>query len=75
MPSNDYWQFPAIDPVLFHIWGPLDIRWYGLAYIAAFAFAYFWGMRQTKTDPNWSKEEFSDLMFWGFIGVILGSRE
>ncbi|WP_322406917.1 prolipoprotein diacylglyceryl transferase [Idiomarina sp. PL1-037] len=74
MPSNDYWQFPAIDPVLFHIWGPLDIRWYGLAYIAAFAFAYFWGMRQTKTDPNWSKEEFSDLMFWGFIGVILGGR-
>lgn len=74
MPSNDYWQFPAIDPVIFNVFGPIDVRWYGLAYLAAFAFAYFWGMRQTKTDPNWSKEAFSDLMFWGFVGVILGGR-
>lgn len=74
MPSNDYWQFPAIDPVIVNIIGPFDIRWYGLAYLAGFAFAYFWGMRQTKHDPNWNKDQFSDLLFWCFIGVIVGGR-
>ena len=70
MPSNEYWQFPAIDPVAFSI-GPIDVHWYGISYLVAFAFAYFWGVRQTKTDENWSKEQFSDLLFWCFIGVFI----
>ena len=26
--------YPHIDPVLLHIWGPLEVRWYALSYIA-----------------------------------------
>ena len=31
--------FPHIDPVLLHIWGPLEIRWYALSYIAGLVLA------------------------------------
>lgn len=74
MPPTDFWQFPAIDPVIVHIWGPLAIRWYGLAYIAGFLFAYWWGNRQAEKSNAWNKEQFSDLLFWCFIGVVVGGR-
>ncbi|MFT6897739.1 MAG: phosphatidylglycerol:prolipoprotein diacylglycerol transferase [Paraglaciecola sp.] len=64
--------FPQIDPIIFSI-GPLSLRWYGLMYLIGFA-AAFWlaGVRLSRT--NWSKEQLSDLLFWGFLGVILGGR-
>ncbi|HAD47868.1 MAG TPA: prolipoprotein diacylglyceryl transferase, partial [Idiomarina sp.] len=74
MPPTDFWQFPTIDPVIFHIWGPIAIRWYGLAYIAGFAFAFWWGNRQAKRSDHWTKDQFSDLLFWCFLGVVLGGR-
>ena len=63
---------PQIDPIIFSI-GPLSLRWYGLMYLIGFA-AAFWlaGLRLSRT--NWSKEQLSDLLFWGFLGVILGGR-
>lgn len=74
MPPTDFWQFPAIDPVVFHLWGPFAVRWYGLAYIAGLLFAYWWGSRQAQRSQHWNKEQFSDLLFWCFLGVILGGR-
>lgn len=74
MPPTDFWQFPAIDPVVVHLWGPFAIRWYGLAYIAGLLFAYWWGSRQAQRSQHWNKEQFSDLLFWCFLGVILGGR-
>ncbi|MBT40933.1 MAG: prolipoprotein diacylglyceryl transferase [Idiomarina sp.] len=74
MPPTDFWQFPTIDPVILHIWGPIAIRWYGLAYIAGFAFAFWWGNRQAKRSDHWTKDQFSDLLFWCFLGVVLGGR-
>lgn len=64
--------FPQIDPIIFSI-GPLSLRWYGLMYLIGFA-AAFWlaGVRLSRT--NWTKEQLSDLLFWGFLGVILGGR-
>lgn len=64
--------FPHIDPIIFSI-GPLSLRWYGLMYLIGFA-AAFWlaGVRLSRT--TWSKEQLSDLLFWGFLGVILGGR-
>jgi len=29
-----------LNPVLFHIWGPMAVRWYGLAYLAGFLGGY-----------------------------------
>ncbi|MGM0525228.1 MAG: prolipoprotein diacylglyceryl transferase [Pseudomonadota bacterium] len=73
MPPTDFWQFPAIDPIIISF-GPLAIRWYGLAYLAGFAFAYWWGNRQAERSQHWDKQQFSDLLFWCFLGVIIGGR-
>ena len=65
---------PEIDPILFQI-GPVAIRWYGLMYLAGFAAAYYLGMKRIeKSALGISKEQFSDLVFIGAIGVILGGR-
>ncbi|RUO80335.1 prolipoprotein diacylglyceryl transferase [Idiomarina tyrosinivorans] len=72
MPQG-YWVFPHIDPVIFSI-GIFDVRWYGLMYLLGLAFAYWWGGKQAERLPNWNKDQFGDLLFWCFVGVILGGR-
>ncbi|AWB68551.1 prolipoprotein diacylglyceryl transferase [Saccharobesus litoralis] len=68
------WQFPAIDPVIFSL-GPVSLHWYGLMYLIGFAGAmYFANSRVGQHDCYWNKEQISDLLFYGFLGVILGGR-
>lgn len=65
---------PYIDPVAIQI-GPLAIRWYGLMYLIGFIFAFWMANRQCKQSNGvWTKEQASDLLFYGFLGVILGGR-
>ena len=72
--------FPDINPVLFAV-GPLEVRWYSLAYIAGFFFAAWymkrivatpalWGSRQ----PSASPAQIDDMFLWFVAGVILGGR-
>lgn len=63
---------PNIDPVIFQI-GPAAVRWYGLMYLAGFAAAYYLGLKRIER-IGFSKEQFSDLIFYGAMGVILGGR-
>lgn len=66
--------FPQIDPVLVEI-GPLAVRWYGLTYLAGFLFALWLANRRAdKPNSGWTRDEVSDLLFGGFLGVILGGR-
>jgi phosphatidylglycerol:prolipoprotein diacylglycerol transferase len=70
--TDNHFTLPYIDPIIVSI-GPLDLRWYGLMYLIGFAAAYWLaGIRLSRT--NWSKEQLSDLLFLGFLGVILGGR-
>ena len=65
---------PVIDPVAISI-GPLDIHWYGLMYLLGFTFALWMANRQCdKSNGIWTREQASDLLFYGFMGVILGGR-
>ena len=65
---------PYIDPVAISI-GPLDIRWYGLMYLLGFVFAFWMANRRCdRSNGVWSREQASDLLFYGFLGVILGGR-
>lgn len=66
-------QYPQIDPVIFSI-GPVDLHWYGLMYLIGAMFAYWWGSQRAKTDPYWQPEQWQDLLFWGFLALILGGR-
>ena len=65
---------PQFDPVAFSI-GPLAVRWYGLMYLAGFAFFWLLGRRRAK--ESWrgmTQEALETLLFYGIFGVILGGR-
>lgn len=72
--SSSYFTFPQIDPIIFSV-GPVALRWYGLMYLIAFAIAWFLANRQAqKPGSGWTEQQVSDLLFQGFLGVILGGR-
>lgn len=75
--QSDYLVHPNIDPIIVSI-GPFDLRWYGLMYLVGFLFAWWWGNRQCQQPHHaaqgWTEKRFSDLLFWGFMGVIVGGR-
>jgi len=66
--------FPAIDPVAIEI-GPLQIRWYALAYLAGLLLGW-WLARRLVRQPGWklTPELVDDLLFYVTLGVILGGR-
>lgn len=71
---SSHYVLPVIDPIAISL-GPLDIRWYGLMYLVGFLFAFWLAGRQCiKSNGLWNKEQASDLLFYGFMGVILGGR-
>ncbi|MDX3775537.1 prolipoprotein diacylglyceryl transferase [Chromatiaceae bacterium AAb-1] len=72
--SSAYITFPEIDPVMFSI-GPVSIHWYGVMYLVAFAIAWWLASRAAaKPNSGWNEQQVSDLLFMGFLGVILGGR-
>ncbi|MDG1733498.1 MAG: prolipoprotein diacylglyceryl transferase [Thalassotalea sp.] len=67
-------QFPIIDPIIFSI-GPVALRWYGLMYLVGFVFAMIIANKAAdKSNGLWTRDQVSDLLFYGFLGVILGGR-
>ncbi len=70
-----YLYHPDINPVIFQIWGPLAVRWYGLTYAISFIFGYlFIFMEIKKGKLNIKESELSDIVFGSFLGVLLGGR-
>ncbi|MFC6440874.1 prolipoprotein diacylglyceryl transferase [Bowmanella sp. JS7-9] len=70
---HEYFIFPQIDPVIVHIYGPLAIRWYGLMYLIGFAAAFV--LAKTRLHrTHLSKDQLSDMMFYSFMGVVVGGR-
>lgn len=70
--ADNYITFPDIDPIIFSV-GPISLRWYGLMYLIGFV-AAFWLANKRLHRTDWTKEQLSDLLFFGFLGVILGGR-
>lgn len=67
-------HYPDIDPIIF-AFGPLAVRWYGLAYLTAFATAWWLGtLRARRPGSGWSAQEVSDVVFYGAMGAVLGGR-
>lgn len=68
-------EFPIIDPVALSL-GPLQIRWYALAYLAGFLLGWRYCMKLAGFDagvrPN--REDIDDVLTWIILGVILGGR-
>ena len=72
MTLNEIYQ--AIDPVALSM-GPLQIRWYGLAYVAGFICAF---LVIAKLSQRWkiriNDDAFFTVVFCVIFGVILGGR-
>lgn len=63
-----------IDPIAFSI-GPVAVHWYGIMYLIAFAAFWLLGERRRRAGRlPVGPTAFSDLAFYGMIGVILGGR-
>jgi phosphatidylglycerol---prolipoprotein diacylglyceryl transferase len=71
--------YPVIDPVWFHV-GPLEVRWYGLAYIAGLVLGWAYARWIVAQDRFWgdvprpSVAGIDDLLIYMAAGVILGGR-
>ncbi len=62
------------DPVFLNL-GPVQIHWYAITYLVGFGLFILLGNYQVKhDDTTWTKEEVSDFLFYGALGVILGGR-
>ncbi|HTQ12251.1 MAG TPA: prolipoprotein diacylglyceryl transferase [Rhizomicrobium sp.] len=77
--------FYHTDPVLLHIWGPLEIRWYALAYLAGILIGWWLVLRMVRQKSLWTNPPFNgqapataddigDLVVWVTLGVIVGGR-
>ena len=72
--------YTPIDPVAFPIgpifgFGPIEIRWYALAYLAGFIGGWLYCarlVRGAKTPPR--PVDIGDFVTWAVIGTILGGR-
>ena len=66
--------FPGWDPVAIHL-GPIQIRWYGLGYLAGFLIAG-WLLDRLAKDGflPLTKAAVSDLIGWLVAGVVVGGR-
>lgn len=68
-------KYPDIDPVLINIWGPLQIRWYGLMYVIGFVLAFLIVNSASKRRQNGlSRLDIEDLFAYSIAGLIIGAR-
>ena len=72
--------FPEFDPVLISI-GPLDIRWYALAYVGGIVLGWWYAAKLIRNTAIWapgkpplSTIQLDDLILWITLGIILGGR-
>lgn len=71
--------YPEIDPIAFSI-GPVDVHWYGIAYVAGIMLGWFYARKLVETPRLWAGEapatriQLDDFLVWAAIGIILGGR-
>ena len=68
---------PMPDPIALSL-GPLNVHWYGLMYVLAFALFLTLGRVRIKQPHiaahGWRKEDLDDMLFYGMLGVVIGGR-
>lgn len=68
--------FPNPDPVIWHLYGPFAVRWYGLMYLVGLLLA--WGLLSYRlrvaSRPPFARKELTDILFYAAMGMVLGGR-
>jgi len=66
--------YPGFDPVAIHL-GPINIRWYALAYITALLLGWRLARHLVRRAPVVATaEQVDDFLTWATLGVVLGGR-
>jgi phosphatidylglycerol:prolipoprotein diacylglycerol transferase len=66
--------FVDINPIAISL-GPIQVHWYGIMYLLGFSAAWWLGQRRRAAGRlAVTHDQFSDLMFYGMLGVIVGGR-
>ncbi len=67
--------FPEIDPIAISL-GPLEIRWYALAYLAGFLLGWKYALHLCGLSSNNrpTKDDIDNFIPFAVLGVILGGR-
>jgi phosphatidylglycerol:prolipoprotein diacylglycerol transferase len=83
--------FPAMDPVAFTLigkfklfgseFGPIAVRWYGLAYLAGLTLGWLYMRRLVVRPELWrggaapmTREQADDFLLWATLGTVVGGR-
>ncbi len=73
-PDKSYFIFPEFDPVAFSL-GPIDIRWYALAYIFGILLGWRYMLYLAKKPPAIvTPGHCEDMITWATLGTIIGGR-
>lgn len=67
--------YPNIDPIALSL-GPLEIRWYALAYLAGFLLGWKYALHLCGLSPNNrpTRDDIDNFIPFAVLGVILGGR-
>ena len=72
--------FPDIDPVIFAI-GPVQVRWYGLAYVAGILLGWRYARMLVSNERLWPAAgprmtplDIDDFLLWATVGIVAGGR-
>lgn len=71
--------FPGLDPVAIAV-GPVQVRWYGLAYLAGLTLGWLYMRRLLRNERLWSgpapmrPEQTDDFLLWATLGTVVGGR-
>ena len=71
--------YPVIDPVAVQF-GPVELRWYGLAYMAGILFGWLYGRRLVARKDLWDGKppmtvgQADDFLLWITLGIVVGGR-
>ena len=68
------WHYPEMNPVAISL-GPLNIHWYALTYLVGIGLVWWTALvRIRRHQLNWASNQFSDLLFYFVLGMLLGGR-
>jgi phosphatidylglycerol---prolipoprotein diacylglyceryl transferase len=72
--------FPAFNPVAIAV-GPLEVRWYALAYVTGIFLGWWYASRLTRNAAIWgpggppiTPRDIDDFVVWAAVGIVVGGR-
>jgi phosphatidylglycerol---prolipoprotein diacylglyceryl transferase len=71
----EYLKQPDIDPVIFRLWGPLQVRWYSVLYVGGFVVARFILKKLAREQRfQFTGEDIEQYILWILVGAVAGAR-